>query len=323
MPKKSHRNSFKFANYPNSLIQKLKTRCRIEKNPVSTHFKEENEIFERKALQLNKLESFLLKTVIPFIRIAHCPRGSYFKVLGDLILISADVTESLEKILPLEQSLIPVSFKRKLAYEGSYIEEFVEKEKVKLYFDWLKLNNHLYSDFQFDNDLLDGFEQKSMEISSELGVTSDHQQKESDHLDESELLQISDMEENDDIFRHHNIDKYQPVQKEGEQDHSSVFLNKYCEDINLPTVCNTLANIVVDFETSRNILIADDEEDLGEYEENEELFLKKVDDELDSQEFEIEENLPSLCQSHESNVQDELESDMDILSKTTLEQDKQ
>ena len=88
---------------------------------------EDNPIFERKALQLNKLESFLLKTVIPFIRIAHCPRGSYFKVLGDLILISANVSESMEKILPLEQSLVPVSFKRKLTYQETFIEEFIEK----------------------------------------------------------------------------------------------------------------------------------------------------------------------------------------------------
>ena len=59
--------------------------------------------------------------VIPFIRIAHCPRGSYFKVKGDLILISADVKNSLETILPLEQSLIPVAFRWKLAFRGSFI----------------------------------------------------------------------------------------------------------------------------------------------------------------------------------------------------------
>ena len=70
--------------------------------------------------------------VIPFIRIAHCPRGSYFKVKGDLILISADIKNSLETILPLEQSLIPVAFKRKLAYRGSFIEEMIDREKVKL-----------------------------------------------------------------------------------------------------------------------------------------------------------------------------------------------
>ena len=65
-----------------------------------------------KALQLNKLESHLLKLVIPFIRIGHCPRGSYFKVKGNLIMISADITHSLSRILPNKQKLLPVSFKR-------------------------------------------------------------------------------------------------------------------------------------------------------------------------------------------------------------------
>ena len=46
---------------------------------------------EDQALELNKLEAHLLKLIIPFIRIAHCPRGAYFKVRGNLILISADI----------------------------------------------------------------------------------------------------------------------------------------------------------------------------------------------------------------------------------------
>ena len=123
-------------------------------------------------MKLNKLEAYLLKLCIPFIRIAHCPRGSSFKVLGDLILISADVSESLTKILPLEQSMIPVSFKRKLAYKGSFIEEFVEKEKVKIYFEWFKSNNHLYTDFQLQEALIDGFERESMKVSSEFRESS-------------------------------------------------------------------------------------------------------------------------------------------------------
>ena len=92
--------------------------------------------YERKVLSLNRLEAYLLKSVIPFIRIAHCPRGPYLKVKGDLILISSDLDHSLSKVLPLQQSLIPVCFKRKLAYSGSYIEEYVEKEKIKMYFTW-------------------------------------------------------------------------------------------------------------------------------------------------------------------------------------------
>ena len=103
--------------------------------------------------------------MIPFIRIAHCPRGSYFKVLGDLILISADVPSSMEKILPLEQSLVPVSFKRKLEYSGSYIEEYIEKKKVEFYFLWYKRHNHLYKDFKFDIYLMENAKEMQIDLS--------------------------------------------------------------------------------------------------------------------------------------------------------------
>ena len=43
--------------------------------------------YENDALMLNKLESFILKLVIPFVRVAHCKRGRYMMVNGNLVLI--------------------------------------------------------------------------------------------------------------------------------------------------------------------------------------------------------------------------------------------
>ena len=57
---------------------------------------------EKKYLKLNRCEDYLLKLIIPFIRVAHLPRGRYFKVIGDLILITADLVHSLDKIIPLK-----------------------------------------------------------------------------------------------------------------------------------------------------------------------------------------------------------------------------
>ena len=275
-------------------------------------------------MQLDKLESFLLKTVIPSIRIAHCPRGSYFKVLGDLILISANVSESMENILPLEQSLVPVSFKQKLTYQGSFIEEFIEKEKVKLYFDWLKANNHLYANFEFDEKIMDDFEDESLNISSEFQTTSNNEPNESSHSDNLDPLEVSVEEENIEDLRKNKVDEYQPIQNDGKQDHASIFCNKYCEDINLPTVANRFADIVVDYEINKNILINEKEdfdiEDQRESEESEETFLRQVDNELDNQEYDIEENLSSLSKSHNPNVHDEVDDDIDTL---IIEQENQ
>ena len=84
MPKKSHKKSFQFANFPSYLIEKLKKNCKLENSSLSRYFNEDQEIYERRALQLNKLESFLLKQVIPFIRIAHCPQEVHISRLWEI-----------------------------------------------------------------------------------------------------------------------------------------------------------------------------------------------------------------------------------------------
>ena len=63
----------------------------------------------------------------------------------------------MSKVLPVTQNLIPVCFKCKLAYSGSYIEEFVERKKVDLYFKWFKKYNHLFNTTQFDDSLVHQF----------------------------------------------------------------------------------------------------------------------------------------------------------------------
>ena len=46
-------------------------------------------------------------------------------------MISADVIESMQKILPVEQNLVPVSFKKKLEYTGHYQKNMQIRRKLK------------------------------------------------------------------------------------------------------------------------------------------------------------------------------------------------
>ena len=94
VPKRSHKSSFRFANFPKYLIEKLKSICTFKQNEFSSGLTLDQENHERTQTKLNKLEAYLLKLCIPFIRIAHCPRGTYLRVLGDLILISSDLSHS-------------------------------------------------------------------------------------------------------------------------------------------------------------------------------------------------------------------------------------
>ena len=45
-------------------------------------------------------------------------------------MVSADVVDSMSQILPKEQNLLPVSFKRKIEYTGHYMQEYVDRKKI-------------------------------------------------------------------------------------------------------------------------------------------------------------------------------------------------
>merc|ERR1711888_380773 len=120
---------------------------------------------ENKYIELNRLEDYLLKPVIPFIRIGHLPRGRYFQLKGDLIMVSANVADTLKKILPVEQNLVPVALKRKMEYSGHYMQEYVDRQKVNQYFQWFQRHNHLFEDMHLDESLIDKFEEDAINMS--------------------------------------------------------------------------------------------------------------------------------------------------------------
>ena len=112
-----------------------------------------------------------------------------------LILISSDLQHSLSQILPLQQSLIPVSFKRKLTYAGSYIEEYIERKKVLMYFNWFKKNNHLFKDLEFDIEGFEKFIDEAMHDSKEFeNLTTEDYTLSMDDSDEDALSNLTDDE---------------------------------------------------------------------------------------------------------------------------------
>ena len=66
LPKRSQINRLKHATFPISFIQSLKRHCHFQE-PCST-IQPDKEAYERDFLKLNKLEAYILKLCIPFIR---------------------------------------------------------------------------------------------------------------------------------------------------------------------------------------------------------------------------------------------------------------
>ena len=130
-----------------------------------------------RALQLKKLESHLLKLVIPFIGIGHCTRGMYIKIKGSLILISSNIPHSMSRILPRKQNLLPVCLKRKLEYKWSYIEEIIDRNKINAYFNFFKRFNPLFNKVELKDEIIDDFENECNLASKEFeeAVTRVHE----------------------------------------------------------------------------------------------------------------------------------------------------
>ena len=145
-------------------------------------------------MTLNKLESHLLKLIIPFVRIAHIPwRYGEFKVKGLMITVEADVKDTIEKKNITQQELIPVSLKRKIAYKGNYMEEMISKSKIEEYFNYFKRENPLFAEEQLKLDKIDEW------IKSVLAKDSEREEVDNDCESDSETEEV-DKDCESDIF---------------------------------------------------------------------------------------------------------------------------
>ena len=108
--------------------------------------------------KLNNLEAYLIKLRIPFLRLANMPRSPNLKTFGSMVCVSANIKDSIQKIenrLDLQHNtLIPVNFKRKLSFTGSYISKVIDPTKVFIWLDYLKRNNPLYADLDYSRETL-------------------------------------------------------------------------------------------------------------------------------------------------------------------------
>ena len=159
---------------------------------------------------------------------------------GNVILISADVPSSMEKILPQEQSLFPVNFKRKLSYEGHYLSEIIDKEKVVAYFQFLKKNNPHFQDMTLSTELIEEFCQKTRKFADDF--MQHCQPTITDPEDEIEKEEIEEV----------------PLSSQ----YPSVMMNKYQPNMDDETVSDKVADMIVQYEIIHNI---EEEDDSNEF----------------------------------------------------------
>ena len=226
-PLKSIRDVFQITDFPLNFINEI-----AKDKEVSDH--------EDKSVQLNKLESHLLKLVVPFMRIGYCPRGTSLNVKGGVINVQSDVAQTMARVLPTEQQFLPVAFKRKLAFKGHYLAQTVDVEKIAKYFNFFKENNHLFKNVELDMNLMDRYiqqaakEAEDFENQTESNVLTENDEE---HLNEEEddndvLIDDLSREVNTNIYDNDDGDDEDIVQLH--QTHDTMFVPQYEQDPTMP-----------------------------------------------------------------------------------------
>ena len=211
--------------------------------------------------KLNLLEQYLIKLTIPFIRVAHIPRTPNLKLLGGSVCIQSDLSHTVQRLDINPETIIPVSFKRKLRYEGHYIEQVIDKEKVFQWLSYLKRNNHLYRDVQIDvpklESQIDKFEDKLLtemvnydekRMSKEQAEAKDIQQLEKQHANKQlpEDIFYSDDDDTDNEDGDSEENAIPEIVDEIDVQENDTFLYPVCQ-LNLEdnTVSNKIAKLIV------------------------------------------------------------------------------
>ena len=109
-----------------------------------------------------------------------------------------------------------------------------------MYFEWFKTNNHLYKNVDFDTNLIDNFLAESNKESSnfENNTREDEEAYQSD--DDGDEIYQSDVDE---LPIHNDTETFEPPKSDENDwthDQATMFLNKYCENTDIPTVANRI-----------------------------------------------------------------------------------
>ena len=219
--------------------------------------------------KLNTLEAYLIKLRIPFLRLANMPRSPNLKVFGSMVCVSADIETSLQKIgnrLCLQHSnLIPVNFKRKLSFQGSYLSKVIDASKVFTWLDYLKRNNHLYKDLVVDKEqIFREIKAYENQLLNEAAIFDD---KNNENSEDQDVIYYSDTEDSsDDEITNEEGDDLKNIKGYVKEDPSvpqdTLLIDVRQADIDENSLTNQIADRIIDQE--KKIFHSDEE-----YEDNE------------------------------------------------------
>ena len=106
---------------------------------------------------LNALELRLICLRLPFMKMVALPSGKQRSIHGPAVNVPSkvDTVCNILPRLPSQSELIPLKLKRKLAYKGHYMYDYITPQKLLDALCFLKANNPLYADIDVNHEWLE------------------------------------------------------------------------------------------------------------------------------------------------------------------------
>ena len=105
----------------------------------------------------NALELRLICLCLPFMKMVALPSGKQRSIHGPAVNVPSKVDTVCNVLprLPSQSELIPLKLKRKLAYKGHYMYDYITPQKLLDALAFLKANNPLYADIDVNQEWLE------------------------------------------------------------------------------------------------------------------------------------------------------------------------
>jgi len=94
---------------------------------------------------LNALELRLISLRVPFMKMVALPSGKQRSIHGPAVNVPSKVDTICDVLphLPSQSELVPLKLKRKVAYKGHYMYDYIRPQKIFDALRYLKVNNPL------------------------------------------------------------------------------------------------------------------------------------------------------------------------------------
>ena len=140
-----------------------------------------------KLSDLNALELRLICLRVPFMKMVALPSGKQRSIHGPAVNVPSKV-DTICSRLPSQSELVPLKLKRKLAYRGHYMYDYITPQKLLDALTFLKANNSLYADIAVNEEWLEA----AMANNAELCECLVEQQDDSDEQPNDAIQPIVD-----------------------------------------------------------------------------------------------------------------------------------